>query len=662
MNGLGEIAFPFSKEQAIAFIELAESAPYGKGSKTEYDETVRKCWQLDAKYFIFKSPSWKHHLDAVLDKIREDLGIMGHISAQPYKLLLYGPGGHFKAHRDTEKLDAMFGTLIIALPSQHEGGQLHIRHRGVETTVDFSAEARRHDFQYAAFFADCEHEVVPVTSGYRFCAVYNLVLEEGSVELLNQSADDHARPLATLLEKVTGSHAPGTPTVILLEHHYTEANFSMRRLKGHDRQRAAALFTAAAHAGLTARLALATLYQMGELEDGYDYGSRSHRGSRGREDPDSGTMGEIYDESFELDHWRDGCDRKLSLAAFPLNPNEVITAEDFSAIDPDEKAGEGYTGNAGCTMEYWYRRAAVDLWPEGRDEEILCAKNLREACANLVSLSSGKKTGNATPFDKLARAAIPALAAAIDSGEWRFPGIDKELKWPVSQVLHALSQAKRRDLLDELLRAMPGWTLGVCPPSLWKVLFTVFDPDAFAPVFKNMLAEADQNREALFSILAALIAHQKASEWSARIAAKLSLLQLSEIPRWQADQSRDSTPPGKLEESRTLLNATRELTNKQDIAAAIRFLKSDASLFAVRKLIGPLFTDKGTATKGLLAQSAAAKALLDFCKDSLTKEIARPLIPYPPGILVALQGFAGGSEKHLHFEIIGQIRDHQSNC
>ncbi len=64
-------------------------------------------------------------------KIREDLGIAARISAQPYKLQLYGPGGHFKAHRDSEKLDAMFGTLIIALPSQHEGGQLHIRHGGV---------------------------------------------------------------------------------------------------------------------------------------------------------------------------------------------------------------------------------------------------------------------------------------------------------------------------------------------------------------------------------------------------------------------------------------------------------------------------------------------------------------------------------------------------
>lgn len=253
----------------------------------------------------------------------------------------------------------MFGTLIVALPSRHEGGRLHIRHGGDQVTVDFSAETYRHDFQHAAFFADCEHEVVPVKSGYRLCAVFNLVLEEGDPASLNVTADDHAGPLAALLKKVALGQDVGNPTVILLQHQYTEANSSLRKLKGGDRQRAAALFAAAGKAGLTARLAFATLYQMGGLEDGYDYGSRHHRSSRGYDDPDEGTMGEVYEESLELDHWRDAGDRKVTMGSFPVSLEEVITAEDFSRIDPDEKAGEGYTGNAGCTMEYWYRRAAV---------------------------------------------------------------------------------------------------------------------------------------------------------------------------------------------------------------------------------------------------------------------------------------------------------------
>ena len=33
-------------------------------------------------------------------------------------------------HRDTEKCDGMFGTLIIQLPSNYEGGQLIVHHQG----------------------------------------------------------------------------------------------------------------------------------------------------------------------------------------------------------------------------------------------------------------------------------------------------------------------------------------------------------------------------------------------------------------------------------------------------------------------------------------------------------------------------------------------------
>ncbi len=629
VKGLGEIAFPLSKEQAAAFIELAEAAPYGKGTKTEYDEDVRKCWQLDAKYFAFKAPPWKRHLKEVLEKVREDLGIAGRISAQPYKLLLYGPGGHFKAHRDTEKLDAMFGTLIVALPSGHAGGQLHIRHGGVAATVDFSAEAHRHEFQHAAFFADCEHEVVPVTDGNRFCVVYNLVLEEGDPEVLNQSAGDHAGPLGKLLENVANDRAIGTPTVILLEHHYTEANFSIRRLKGNDRQRAAALFAAATHAGLTARLALATLYRMGELEDGYEYGSSRHRGSRGHEDPDEGTMGEIYDESFELDHWRDPRDRKLALGRFPVTLDEVITAEDFSTIDPDEKEGEGYTGNAGCSMQYWYRRAAVVLWPEGRDEEIHCARNLPEACAKLLSLSGGKKTGNGTPFDKLARAAIAVLAVSENPADHGYGGIDKEGQRPLSLILRALSKAKRRDLLDVLLGSVNAFRCAVCPQSVWQDLFTAFEPEAFATVFQEFLKTPADFREALFPVLSALNARRADDAWVSRIAAAISRLKPKEIPAWQVAQSKDPVPPGKLDESRILLRASHALSAAKDIAAALRFLKSDASLFAVRTLIGPLFIDKAALPKTLLANSAVAQDLLAFCKDTLTQETARPLPPYP---------------------------------
>ena len=102
-------------------------------------------------------------------------------------------------------------------------------------------------------------------------------------------------------------------------------------------------------------------------------------------------MGEVYEESFQLDHWRDSRDRKLAMGSFPVSLDEVITAEDFSQVDPDEKAGEGYTGNAGCTMEYWYRRAAVVMWPAGRDERSLVYVRL-DLSAALLALGEHERS------------------------------------------------------------------------------------------------------------------------------------------------------------------------------------------------------------------------------------------------------------------------------
>lgn len=61
----------------------------------------------------------------------------------------------------------MFGTLIIGLPSKHDGGDLLVHFDGNTRTVDFSQPASQYQIPYAAFYADCEHEIKPITSGYR---------------------------------------------------------------------------------------------------------------------------------------------------------------------------------------------------------------------------------------------------------------------------------------------------------------------------------------------------------------------------------------------------------------------------------------------------------------------------------------------------------------
>jgi len=75
----------------------------------------------------------------------------------------------------------MFGSLVVAFPTPHEGGALLLRHRGQERTFDSAsvlAVAQPPSVAYAAFFSDIEHEVVPVTSGHRVTLTYNLFFDD----------------------------------------------------------------------------------------------------------------------------------------------------------------------------------------------------------------------------------------------------------------------------------------------------------------------------------------------------------------------------------------------------------------------------------------------------------------------------------------------------
>ena len=171
-----EIGFPINTVQIKELIKAAHKAPFGKGSKTVLDATVRSAWEIDASDIKFNSKDWGKFVAGIVEQIKPDLGLEGvSVSANLYKLLIYEKGDFFVTHKDSEKEPGMFGTLIIGLPSRHTGGELAVRFDGREETIDFSEPASQYKIPFAAFYADCEHEIKPILSGYRVCLVYNLV-------------------------------------------------------------------------------------------------------------------------------------------------------------------------------------------------------------------------------------------------------------------------------------------------------------------------------------------------------------------------------------------------------------------------------------------------------------------------------------------------------
>ena len=102
------------------------------------------------------------------------LGVTGRVAAELYKLLIYDEGSFFVSHRDTEKAPGMFATLVIVLPSIYTGGELIVRHQDREQRLELYCEDPS-EVAFAAFYADCSHEVLPITSGCRLTLIYNLL-------------------------------------------------------------------------------------------------------------------------------------------------------------------------------------------------------------------------------------------------------------------------------------------------------------------------------------------------------------------------------------------------------------------------------------------------------------------------------------------------------
>jgi hypothetical protein len=122
----------------------------------------------------------------------------------------------------------MFGTLVLTLPSTYRGGMLRIRHAGREVTLDAKATDPS-ELSYAAFYTDCQYEVLPVRHGNRVCLIYNLIHKRSKGRSRILKVPEYEHPI-TEAAAILGRFlkAPDAPPKIawLLDHQYSPAGLS----------------------------------------------------------------------------------------------------------------------------------------------------------------------------------------------------------------------------------------------------------------------------------------------------------------------------------------------------------------------------------------------------------------------------------------------------
>ncbi len=391
--GVWPIGWPLKMAIAKQIINACQPAPFGKGEQTLIDPKVRNSFELAPDQFEITNPQWGEALQAALGPIAIKLGLpAGRLEPQLYKLLIYKTGGFFLAHRDSEKTNRMVGSMIVALPSQFNGGILTVRHQGENASYGFMEAATQKSASYAAFYADCEHEVSKVSSGYRLCLAYNLVLTpEPRKKPIPAPADSSKAGL--LADAITQwvEKKPAEPLIFALDHHYTEHGLNPDLLKGADRARAELVMSAADKAGCRVMLCQVerhvtySAYDENE-QDRYGYGSRSRsrRGSRydydeeeeedndkGDDTPGSYVIQEVIDEYLTGENWVDATGKPLNIPSIGFDGDSIVSSIPLDDWKPTREEYEGYTGNAGNTLDRWYHRSVMCLWHQDQHYEVL---------------------------------------------------------------------------------------------------------------------------------------------------------------------------------------------------------------------------------------------------------------------------------------------------
>jgi hypothetical protein len=258
-----------------------------------------------------------------------------------------------------------------------------------------------------------------VTSGHRIALTYNLSVDG---EPTDPATMDDATPaeLARLLDAhfTTRQRAPygdrmldpPNRLVFLLDHEYTARGLSWSRLKGADARRATFLKAAADRAGCELVLALAEIQETWDaLEPDTRYSRRRWSDDESRSSrPEDYELTDLLDSSMTLTRWSDPAGTWAQDISLTVGEGETCAGTPTVELRPYESEYEGYMGNYGNTMDRWYRRAALVVWPRASSfavrAEISPLQALEEVVAVLPSRRGSKRRTGADLGEGQARA------------------------------------------------------------------------------------------------------------------------------------------------------------------------------------------------------------------------------------------------------------------
>eukprot|EP01083_Nonionella_stella_P079718 218842_1 len=396
VKDIGLVPLPLSDIQCEVLIKQMEKSSFGKHLATEQDESIRKSYELTTDKFEFKNDMFNQSVQDLTRSVSSSLGIdYKHVRAVPYKLILYETDSHFVEHRDTEKLENMFGTLIIQLPSIYtvcdDKPVLEVKHLQKEYEYHFGADQKENgcatDVYYVANYCDLRHKVNKIQSGYRLIVTYNLIWSAKDNQNKPQiKAFDHLQQKMNAIYN-TWNDPERKPLYIELEHLYTKRELDrngIEALKGNDYSRMNSLTESDVDHKI--RFCIADIVKETDSYDvsgGHYNNYRRNRYGWGREDSDSDDKyayceWELNGSSTKIQNlWflnkqnenQSQNDEKMRELSHLIKDNMLKAIEELDDLDDEDwvetdNVYEGYLGNAGATKNTTYQTCFVLAWKQ----------------------------------------------------------------------------------------------------------------------------------------------------------------------------------------------------------------------------------------------------------------------------------------------------------
>jgi len=276
-------------------------------------------------------------------------------------------------------------------------------------TFDY-ADKSQDGFFATAFFADCEHELKPVTKGFRLALIYNLIMKQ-------EGQDDQAQSQLPSADFLTGEmiklqklgwKSANICHRYVMKHKYTPTNLSLANMKGRDRLVVDLLRSVQdenGHPLYSLSLVLLTRHQSGQAA--FDH---FRRYDDSEDEKGSHVMEEVYEDSTNIDYWIGPDGTKIrNWKNLSIFENSLLIDGDMDDMfdeneSPDEEEYEGYTGNEGPTLDYWYYRSAVIFCP--MSNAIKLTKELGFSAAISILLQASCDFSSTEVKEDLARTAV----------------------------------------------------------------------------------------------------------------------------------------------------------------------------------------------------------------------------------------------------------------